>query len=447
LTVAPTFADALTLVEEELIRRSRIIADHEATDVPAMRATEALAEPLPQLLLIADVPEESWHTRLATAIRLGKAVEISTTLIGDWPHGTTLNVAPDGSTTGGDGQRVAVLDTAATSEILTMLREAHGDAAPARHAPRPTVPEVQDTPPSTGPAGHNLPAPAPTAEGGDETAPTATAAPTPDRPSTPTGVRVVSARLLGSPAILGTDGMPVRGLRAKSLELLVYLAVRRRGASLDDIMEAIWGDAKPRRAAERLSTCVGNLRGVIRTVAQAPPATEDGDKNRKQIDPVVNTGSHYHLDPALLHVDWWTVLDEYAQVAAADDDTARLAHLQAAIGAIGGGLADGMDYEWIDTDREHARRRIVKIYAQAAQLLADTDPHQSRAYSDVACELDPLSDELARRAMRAAAQVGDADAIRDRSTVLRRALDDAGIELDPETEQLATTLLRDLANP
>jgi len=42
--------------------------------------------------------------------------------------------------------------------------------------------------------------------------------------------------------------------------------------------------------------------------------------------------------------------------------------------------------------------------------------------------------------MRAAAQVGDADAIRDRLSVLRLSLDDAGIELDPDTEQLATTL-------
>jgi len=48
------------------------------------------------------------------------------------------------------------------------------------------------------------------------------------------------------------------------------------------------------------------------------------------------------------------------------------------------------DYEWFDTDREHARRRIVKIYAQAAQLLADTGPHQSRVFCNIACDLDPL---------------------------------------------------------
>jgi hypothetical protein len=122
-------------------------------------------------------------------------------------------------------------------------------------------------------------------------------------------------------------------------------------------MEAIWGDATPRRAAER----------------------------------------------PLLHVDGWTVLDEYAQVTTATDDTARLAHLQAAIAAVGAGLAEGVDYEWIDTDREHTRCRFVKIQTQAAQLLADTDPHQASAYSDAACDLDPRSDELARRAMHAAA--------------------------------------------
>jgi two-component SAPR family response regulator len=449
LTVAPSFADALTLLEEEIIRRSRVIADHEAADVPTLRGTDALAEPLPQLLLIADVPDGGWHARLTTAIRLGTAVEIGTALIGDWQPGTTLTVAADGATTGGDAQRVAVLDTTATSEILTMLREAHGDAAALtattasttpRDAPAPPTPAPHQTRPSTVDDDEQAAEPA--------TAPTAT--PT-GRTTAPTS-GLVSVRVLGPPAILGADGKPVRGLRAKSLELLVYLAVHRRGASLDDTMEAIWGDATPRRAAERLSTCVGNLRSVIRAVAQ--PATKtndaDGEAHRRKpppIEPVVNTGGHYHLDPALLHVDWWTMLDEYAQVATATDDTSRLAHLQAAIAAIGGGLADGADYDWIDTDREHARRHMVKIYPQAAALLTDTDPHQARVYYDLACELDPLSDDLARRAMHAAARVGDADTIRDRLTALRRELDDAGIELDPQTEQLAASLLRDLANP
>jgi len=451
LTVAATFADALTVIEEEIIRRSRLIADQEAADVTALRDEHALAEPLPQMLLIADVPEPAWHNRLATAIRLGEKVEIGAALIGTWPPGTTLTVAADGATSGGDGRRVAVLDTATATEMLAMLREAHGDIT--------TVATVAPTgtpasPPTTEPAVTDQVTPGREATATEKPEPVAQ----PTAPSTIASTVPVAVRVLGEPAILAQDGTKIRGLRAKSLELLVYLAVHRTGASLSEIMEALWPDATLRRASERLSTCVANLRGVIRTAAQPPtkPDRTDTTPNGKagnkkpagtRIEPVINTGGHYHLDPALLRVDWWTVLDAYAHVATATDDTNRLAHLQTAIAAATGGLADGNDYEWIDTDREHVRRHLIKIHAQAADLLADTDPHQARSLCDTACDLDPLSDELARRAMRAAAAVGDTAAIRQRLTHLRHALDDAGIDIDPATEQLAASLLREPTQP
>jgi two-component SAPR family response regulator len=254
----------------------------------------------------------------------------------------------------------------------------------------------------------------------------------------------VYARVLGEPAILTSDGKPVRGLRAKSLELFVYLAVHRSGAALDDIMEALWPDVTFSRAGDRLSTCVANLRTIIRSIAQTD--TEPADDAHK-VEPVINTGGHYHLDPNLLNVDWWTVQDAYAQVATAADDDARLTHLHTAIAATSGGLADGSDYEWIDTDREHARRRLVKIYAHAAALQAEHDPAAALTLYDTARTLDPLSDELTRRAIRTAARLGDADGVRQRLSALRRELDDAGIDIDPDTEELATSLLRDLANP
>ncbi|AXH93585.1 hypothetical protein DVH21_28715 [Micromonospora aurantiaca] len=447
LTVAPTFAAALTLLEEEIIRRSRIIADQEAATVFAVREECTFGEPLPQLLLIADVPDESWHTRLATAIRLGKNVDIGTVLIGAWLEGTTLTVASDGTTEGGDGERVAVLDTATTTDIMTMLAEAHGDAEPPTGRPVPAPARTQRvtaTPVSDDGASAETerlgtaPQPAdPQTESG--TAPNDAAEPTQGGAG-----RRVHARVLGVPAILGTDGKPVRGLRAKSLELFVYLVVHRGGAGLDNIMEAIWPDVTVSRAADRLSTCVANLRTTIRSVAHT--GTEPSDDAPK-IEPVVNTGGHYHLNSNLLQVDWWTVQDAYARVATAADDDTRLAHLRTAIAAASGGLADGSGYEWIDTDREHARRRLVKIYAQAAGLQADRDPAAALALYDTARALDPLSDELARRAMRTAARLGDAAGVRERLTALHRELDDAGIDIDPDTEELATSLLRDLANP
>jgi two-component SAPR family response regulator len=438
LTVAATIADALTMIEEEIIRRSRIVADQQAADVAALRQQSTFAEPLPQLLLIADTPTEDWHARLATAVRLGAPVDIGAVLIGAWPHGTTLTVAGDGSTQGGDGKRLAVLDTAATADLLAMLGEAHGaTTAPAAAAPADSdhvhaaaAGAQQDPRSSSG-----VPAVAPVE------LPRAAAGPVPGR---------VPARVLGRPAILGDDGNPVRGLRAKSLELFVYLVVHRTGANLDDIMEALWPDVTVPRAAERLSTCVANLRHTIRSLARARSGQPDVEIEPVQpdvkIEPVINSGGHYRLDPNLLAVDWWTILDAYTMAATAADDDTRLTHLHTAIAAAhGGGLADGCDYDWIDTDREHARRRLITIHAHAAALLADTDPHTSRTLYDTACALDPLSDDLARSAMRAAARLGDADGVRHRLAELQRHLDDAGIDIDADTEQLATDLLRDLS--
>jgi DNA-binding SARP family transcriptional activator/LysM repeat protein len=425
LTIMATLPDALATVEQEIIRRSRILADHDAADVHRLREHATFAEPLPQLLLIADAPSDSWHNRLATAAQLGTAVDIGTVLIGTCPNATTVTVDDDGRTRAGDGQRLAVLDAAATTNLLVLLAEAHGDTTtPPPAESSATQPHHTDTSPTRAPSSG-----------------TATTAPVPDFP-TSTGALSgrVPARVLGRPALLDTDGTPVRGLRAKSLELFVYLVVHRDGATLTSIMEALWPDVTVSRATERLSTCVANLRTTIRSLAR----TGDDRPDRK-LEPVINTGGHYHLDPTLLDVDWWTVLDAYTAVATTSDDDTRLAHLRTAITVIHGrSLADDMPYDWIDTDREHARRRLITIYADAASLLADTDPHTSRAYLDTACALDPLSDDLARRAMQAAANVGDADGVRHRFALLRAELDDAGIDIDAATEHLAADLLQDL---
>ncbi|RAO30114.1 Proline-rich receptor-like protein kinase PERK10 [Micromonospora noduli] len=440
LTVAPTFAAGLTLMEEEIIRRSRILADHEAVTVFPLEQEHTVGEPLPHLLLIAGVPEQSWHTRLATAVHLGGNVDIGTALIGTWPHGSTLTVAADGTTEGGHGERVGVLGATATTDILRRLAEAHGHTAPA------TTPDPAAAPlaPATTPAGHGdatRAAPEKVNPAPQVPVPAQGAAP-PGPGSAAAGGRV-RARVLGHPAILDADGKPVRGLRAKSMELFVYLVVHRDGANLDDIMEAIWPDVTVSRASERLSTCAANLRTTIRSIAQTGTGPND---DTPKIEPVINTGGRYHLDPTLLDVDWWTVQDSYARIATAVDDADRLAHLHTAIAAARGGLADGSDYEWIDTDREHARRHLVKIYAQAAGLHLGSDPAAALTLYDTARALDPLSDELTRRAMRTAAHLGDAVGVRERLVALRRALVDAGIDIDTDTEDLATSLLQDLTH-
>ena len=55
----------------------------------------------------------------------GHPLQINAVLLGEWPRGDTLTVQPDGHTTGGDAQRLAVLDLPTTLQLLQVLCEAH----------------------------------------------------------------------------------------------------------------------------------------------------------------------------------------------------------------------------------------------------------------------------------------------------------------------------------
>jgi DNA-binding SARP family transcriptional activator len=419
-------------MEEEIIRRSRLTADAHAADVRILRDTDVHAEPLPQLLLITERPDPAWTNRLATTVRLGHAADISAVVIGDWPPGTTLTVASDG-TTGNDTPRLSVLDTATATDMLGLLREAHGPSDTPASPEKPSTPATENTEPA-------LPSGPQTAERVAAPAATPTAVPVPEGDRLP-----VTVRVLGRPAVLDANGQPSPGIRSKAVELMVYLAVNRQGADLSDIMEALYPDANMRRATERLSTVVADLRKHIRRAAATP--TDTTESLRQRLEPVPNTGSRYHLDPTIVAVDWWTVLDQYEAVATTTDTSRQLTHLTAALAAAGGPLADGVEYDWIDTDREVVRRHRIKLHVHAAALLADTDPHQSWLLLEQACQIDPLSDDLARTTMRAAAALGDADAIRHRLKTLREALDTHGLDMADDTQALAQGLLHRLHPP
>jgi hypothetical protein len=179
--------------------------------------------------------------------------------------------------------------------------------------------------------------------------------------------QAVNVRVLGAPAVLDPDGSPVRGLRTKSLELLVYLALHRDGVSQSDIVAAIWPDVTPERAGQRLSTCLANLRSIIRQVRDASdrePSDPDGDT---RVEPVVNTGGTYRLDPAIVTVDWWQTVDTYAAshrtAAHASDQADRWYELGEALDS----LAEDNDYPWIDAEREHVRQDLTRRFPRRSQ--------------------------------------------------------------------------------
>jgi DNA-binding SARP family transcriptional activator len=420
---------------------------------------------MPPVLLLAEVPDPQARARLTTALHLGAPLQISAVLLGQWPGGESLDVDVEGYTDTADTQRLGVLDNTTTVQLLQMLREAHTEAHTAARTaePGPDPLAAQDRPPQhpqpppqapgdqqlAGDAASQLPSPT-----GDEPDPvavpdmpqpdpgTAPPAPPPGQPSR----RRVPVHVLGAPRIL-RDGAPVSGLRTRAQELMVYLAVHRNGANLPDIKEAFWPDANNRRAGERLQTETGDLRGRIRDAAGNQKDTKGDRKDPdggKSIQPVVNTGGRYHLNPDIVEVDWWTVQDALADATAATSTEQRITHLRRAVAAHHGPLAQGCAYDWLPAVEEHVRRQGIIARTQLAELLGDTHPQDAAGLFDDATRLDPYNEDLARRAIRAHARLGDADAIRNLQQRLRTALDEIDVEPDNRTQQLAAQLLREI---
>ena len=161
-------------------------------------------------------------------------------LLGEWPSGSTATIEADGRTSRGDGKpgsmRVAALDRPTATELLGVITEAESDRSDDSSSAGDADGELSE-PPSLN-----------------------------SEPAVPQGTPglKVKIRLFGKVAVLDDEGQPVPGLRQNAGGLLAYLALHRKGADKHDILEAIWPDAPLRRAAERLSTEVGNLRRCIR---------------------------------------------------------------------------------------------------------------------------------------------------------------------------------------
>ncbi|MFI7492946.1 BTAD domain-containing putative transcriptional regulator [Micromonospora echinaurantiaca] len=470
LTVTDGLTDALTLVEEQTLHRTRACVDHEVDTVAALRDADPMAEPLPPLLLIADTTTVGHErARLAALLTQGQHLDIHGILLGNWPDGDTVSVADDGTTTPADGDRdrhgrhpggigrLSVIDPIEAVDLLRVIAESHtGEPpppAPAEPTPLPADPDTGggDTAGATlhndekavSLRGRDLPAPEPaaTVELSDEKNAQAAAAPTEehDRAEHGEGAAApprkaehaagtagrVKVQVLGDARVIDVDtSQPMRG---KSLELLVYLAVRGGTASQEAILEDLLPEATTSKAPHRLHTYVYNLRRVL--ARTGGPATYLSHPDRRYI---------LHRDT--LEVDLWHMNDALDQANRATTPTDRIAALRRAVDAYRGPLADGKGYEWIDPYREAVARQAVDAAVALAEAL-DDQPGEALAVLTSAIRHHPYAEPLYQAAMRAHAALGDAAAIRDVHRQLARSLDEIDTEVTDDTTALAAALI------
>ena len=437
------------LAEQYLLYRARILADHDAPDVAAVRREHPDEEPLPPIILIVEASAlGADRARTAALLADGHRLGVYGVLVGPWPDGVTVEVATDGTITGrGDPEpvrdgvgfhdgRLSVLSAAETGDLLAVVLESHPDA---------TAPEVDDAPLGDVDTGHNekKPAvvPAEVDDGAGEAGPTR-AGTTEGLPgsdpvlSTPPAPALrARVQVLGQPGIEDTVGRPpapVEPLRAKSLELLVYLAAQDgHGATQEAILDDLLPDAPARKAPERLHTYVYSLRRALRRAAGGTaPDTY-----------LAHTGDRYALTDQV-DVDLWRMREAITEASATTDPVARVDALRDAVAAYRGPLAEGRerDYEWVEPYRERVRRQALDAHLALADAVADR-PVEALAVLTAAMRHAPYAEPVYQRAMRLHAGVGHTDAVTATLRELTRRLAEIDAAPGEDTRALAAELL------
>jgi DNA-binding SARP family transcriptional activator len=432
LHVTDSVDDALTTAEARLLHRCRILDEHSVNDLDELRGQAPEEEALPPIMLITETPPAGARMRAKAALALGEALHLFALLLGEWADGVTVEVAADGRTTLVSGRstvsgqsgvsresagpvppRLAVLESAAAIQILATLREAQTGEPPATTPPTipVTVVPLHGSRTPTAPS-HTVPATEVT--------------------SAIAGSGRARLRVLGPPRIedITAEGRP---LRAKALELAVYLAVHPDGAATREIGEYLEPDARISQADQRVHTNASNLRHVLGRAGTAEA------KNAY----VTKSAGRYRLDPATVDVDVWTLRDlmRSATIAA---EPRRRALLTTACHLSTAPLAEGHDYEWVQPHRETVRRWSTEAHLMLADDLLDNDPHAASNLLDKAIGMDRYNEALYTKAMHARHALGDPDGIRTLLRALTKALADLDAEPQEDTIELAHKLRNSL---
>ncbi|MEV4813862.1 BTAD domain-containing putative transcriptional regulator [Micromonospora avicenniae] len=240
----------------------------------------------------------------------------------------------------------------------------------------------------------------------------------------------VEVVVLGKPAIIGAD--PQRTLRAKSLELLVYLAVCDGDASTEAILDDLLPDAPASKAMHRLHTYISDLRAVLRH--NAGPGTY-----------LTRTHHRYQLNPERFNLDLWRMRAAIRAADTAGSHTERVEALRRAV-ATYRPLADGCDYEWLEPHRHAVQREALDAATALVEELAD-QPAEQAAVCETALPHHPYAEVLYQQAMRAHARLGNLDTIRALRRTLTRRLAEIDAEPSDDTLALADRLATDLRQP
>lgn len=231
--------------------------------------------------------------------------------------------------------------------------------------------------------------------------------------------RTISIAVLGP---LTIDGLSRRIKRAATYELLAYLALHPKGASRDELVEAIWPAQDPERTRPRFWQSVTEARKAIG-------------------DAWLHEGERYQLDRSKVRVD----LDELDQLltAASDDATSDASALERALALWRGEPLEGTDYLWAEGERRSLSATLLDLLERVGRVrLAYGDARGALQMAEQAIALDQLHEPSWRLALQAEHALGLRESITRRYGDLTRSLDEQlGLEPTRETRLVYRQLL------
>jgi DNA-binding SARP family transcriptional activator len=212
-----------------------------------------------------------------------------------------------------------------------------------------------------------------------------------------------------------------RGLRARALEVIAFLALRREGAQRDEILEALWPGDDPKRSRQRFYQAVRDARRLL------------GES-------VVSDRDRYWLDRAGVRVDVDELAERSAEARRAISDVQSRELLEKALSLFRGEPLAGADYVWAEGHVRSLRATYVELLKRVSDAhLRAGGAQESLQVAERGLAVDVLDEDLWRLALEAEGALGLREAIEDRYGRLREILRDR-LALEPSKETRALYL-------
>ncbi len=225
---------------------------------------------------------------------------------------------------------------------------------------------------------------------------------------------------LGHPKV-EVDGQAVHWIVARSRDLFYCLLQHPRGLTKEQIGERLWPEHEPDSLSSAFRSTLYRLRRILFKGS------------------VVFENGLYFFNRA---TDYWLDVEAFEQLLDGAEGSATpeecIALLEQASALYRGDYLEGVDYDWVDVERQRLQRRFTSGLERLARLYADQG--RLRRAIDVYQRLlarDPHQEVVHRELMRCHYRLGDrAAAIRQYQVCVETLREDLGLSPSVETETL-----------